>query len=113
MEELKRGTQIIYIPDHAEGDVAHPHCEEGFVTSVDAERGVAWCRYWRSGEMQLRTTTCSEMTPISNLRIEDTFPQEVIERTLEDLSPAPCNGCKRDCRTAFPACMSTHNEETP
>lgn len=105
MPKLERGTQIIYVPDHAHGETAHPDCEEGFVTSVDPERNVAWCRYWMDDANRLRTRSCSEMTPIENLVIEDTRSQRIVEINLENLSPGPCDGCRKDCRLTFPACI--------
>ena len=30
---LTRGTQILYVPMHAQGDTNHPDVEPGFVTS--------------------------------------------------------------------------------
>ena len=45
---MKLGTQIIYVPSHAEGDTNHPDCEFGFVTSTTTLG--AYCRYWRKGE---------------------------------------------------------------
>lgn len=41
---MKRGTQIVYVPHHAGGDLDHPDCEEGFVTSVRGD--TIFCRYW-------------------------------------------------------------------
>ncbi len=71
---LTRGTQIIYVPNHAEGDVNHPDCEEGFVTSVKGD--VAFCRYWLMANPQvLRTKLCSEATPVSNLAVHNSVPQ--------------------------------------
>lgn len=102
--ELKRGTQIIY---ETEGKY-----EEGFVTSVDEDMGFAWCRYWRRAGNILRTLSVSEMTPISKLRVEETRSQELVDQWLERLTPTPCEGCTRDCRTAFPACQKAHTERS-
>lgn len=79
---LGRGMQVIYIPDHAEGDENHPDCEFGFVTSVRGD--VAFCRYWRKGHPgELRTVANSEGTPIRNLVAHDSVPQSVIDAWLE------------------------------
>lgn len=62
MKLFKPLTQIAYIPLHAEGDIAHPDVQFGFVTS---QRGPAhFCRYWRKGHPgELRTLSASELTP--------------------------------------------------
>ena len=62
--DLQPGTQIAYVPTHANGDLSHPDVEFGFVTSVRGD--VAFCRYWSKGD-GLRTTANSEATPISLL----------------------------------------------
>ena len=83
MEELKPGMQIIYVPTHANGDISHPDCEAGFVTSVRGD--AAFCRYWRrdikpSGYYsELRTKANSEATPIANLVIMDTVPRGMVK----------------------------------
>lgn len=86
------------------GDTEHPDCEAGFVTSVDRGRGIAWCRYWRAYTMELRTKANSEMTRINTLVVEETVPQDVIDRKLKDIEVARCKACRRDCRTAWPSC---------
>jgi hypothetical protein len=42
-EALKVGERVIYVPRHAEGDVAHPDCERGTVTSIRGE--TVWVRF--------------------------------------------------------------------
>lgn len=77
--DLARGTQIAYIPSHAEGDLSHPGVEFGFVTSVglyaDEQENVAFCRYWRKDLTDLRTKANSEATPISCLVLHESVPQ--------------------------------------
>lgn len=81
---MKMGTQIAYIPNHAEGDKQHPDIEFGFVIS---EHGDAhFCRYWHKGEPgELRTVANSELTPTKNLVKLMTVPQETVEFWLKDL----------------------------
>ena len=82
MPKLITGTQIIYVPTHTDGDLAHPDCEEGFVTSVRGDN--AFCRYWsKHTPNSLRTKAGSELTPISLLVIKDTMPQEMVDDKLE------------------------------
>lgn len=80
---MKRGTQIIYVPHHTEGNTDHPDCEPGFVTSVHSNGRAAFCRFWRKPELdQLRTTANSELTPIANLVVRDTVPQSQVKAAL-------------------------------
>lgn len=82
MVELKRGTQIIYVPTHAEGDIKHSDSERGFVTSSNSL--VVFCRYWsRQVVGELRTKMNSESTPIENLVVQNTVPQIRVEAALE------------------------------
>jgi hypothetical protein len=102
-EDLTRGTQIVYRPNHAE-DLSHHDCEEGFIASVDPDANVAWCRYWYRDYDELRTKSCSERTPIANIVIKDTHAQARVQAALVRIGETMCQGCKRDCRTAWPAC---------
>ena len=85
---LKRGIQIIYVPDHADGDATHPDCQPGFVTSVAKE--FAFCRYWRmhNGMLvvppDLRTKGGSEATRFKHILIADTVDQELVAAMLEE-----------------------------
>lgn len=83
-EDLAVGIQVIYVPTHAEDDLDHPDCEEGFVTSVKG--GYAFVRYFaKDGGARLRTTTCSESTPICALVVVVHRPQEWVEHLLDQL----------------------------
>lgn len=82
---MKRGTQIIYIPTHAEGDKHHPDCEHGFVTSMNGSGTVAFCRYWKNQESnELRTYGNSEGTVVDNIIAANTRPQRLVEQMLEN-----------------------------
>ena len=79
---MKPGTQIIYIPMHADGNENHPDAERGFITSVHGT--YAFCRYWskhKSGE-ELRTTANSERTPIAQLIEKDTVTQSMVDELV-------------------------------
>ena len=83
-EDLAVGTQVIYVPTHAEDDLSHFDCEEGFVTSVKG--GYAFVRYFaKDGGARLRTTMCSESTPICALVVVVHRPQARIEWLLDYL----------------------------
>ncbi len=82
MSELKRGTQIVYVPSHADGDIKHPDCEEGFVISKTSDKysEAYFCRYWsKSYRYRLRTTANSEATNRRDLIVKDTRHQGIIE----------------------------------
>jgi hypothetical protein len=83
--ELERGTQIAYIPDHAEHDIRHPDVEFGFVTSV--RPGVAaYCRYWVRGKPGvLRTVANSELTDLRHLVLAHSVEQVVVEQALREI----------------------------
>lgn len=86
--EMKLGTQILYVPEHANGDTKHFDVEYGFVTSV-SEAGVC-CRYWKNPERfhprpsfpTLRTKFNSELTPFDNLIIKDSVNQSFVEKAI-------------------------------
>ena len=81
-KDLKPGTQIIYVPMHADGP-KHPDAEEGFVTSMSGEYH-AFCRYWsKHYPGQLRTMSCSECTPIECLTVKNTHSQTGVDWLLK------------------------------
>lgn len=81
---MKQGTQIAYIPNHAEGNITHPDVEFGFVSSERA--GAHFCRYWRKGHPgELRTLANSELTPTENLIEHESVSQECVEQWLAEL----------------------------
>ena len=80
---FRKGTQIIYVPLHAQNE-NDSHCEMGFVASVN-DQG-AFCRYWsKYNASELRTKANSELTPFDRLIIRDTRPQEFVDKTLQEI----------------------------
>lgn len=80
-KKFRRGTQIIYIPTHANENTRHPDVEFGFITSVDGE--YAFCRYWHRGRPgDLRNKSVSERTAITDLKIYQSVPQSVVTGML-------------------------------
>ena len=68
MDKLfKAGEQILYVPDHVDGDLEHRDVQIGFVMfDQDPGADAVFCRYFykRNGEAGvLRTVACSELTP--------------------------------------------------
>ncbi|MBD3260428.1 MAG: hypothetical protein GF334_01900 [Candidatus Altiarchaeales archaeon] len=80
---MQLGTQIIYVPMHADGDINHPDCEAGFVTSVRGD--TVFCRYWsKYHPNELRTKANNEGTPLSRIVEKDTVPQRQVEDAIRD-----------------------------
>ena len=84
-DKLQRGTQIVYIPNHADGDIYHPDVEHGFITSGPTLDGAYFCRYWSKGHLgeDIRTKSCSELTPGKNIRVMEIANQEKVQEMLE------------------------------
>jgi hypothetical protein len=79
---IQRGTQIAYVPNHANGDLTHPDVEFGFAMSIPGRVGV-FCRYWRRGQPgALRTTACSELTPLAYLVEHESVEQWVVDNAI-------------------------------
>ena len=81
---MEQGTQIAYVPMHADGNLSHRDVEFGFVVS---ERGDAhFCRYWRRGELgKLRTLANSELTPTDCLVRYDSVMYACVKQWLVKL----------------------------
>jgi len=81
---MKPGTQIAYIPAHANGDPRHSDVEFGFVMSEG--RGIHFCRYWKRGEPgMLRTAANSEATPTEYLVPHYSVPQDQVDGCLSNI----------------------------
>jgi hypothetical protein len=88
LDVFKPGTQVLYIPRHAHGDLNHPDVEAGFVTSAHKVNQVAYvcCRFWANdGSNRLRTLSCSECCNPNNLYIKDTRPQRRVDDWIAHL----------------------------
>ena len=82
---FKPKEQIAYIPNHAGGDINHPHVEFGFVTSSIDEYS-AFCRYWsKENPRLLRTTANSENTPTANLVHHVSALQSIVDHLYTTL----------------------------
>jgi len=91
IHELKRGTQVVYVPNHADGRLDHPNSEEGFVTNVrndGVHQVVVFCRFWSKHQPKLlRTRANSELCFPHELVVKDTRPQDVVDALIEKLYP--------------------------
>ena len=82
---MKPGTQIAYVPMHAEGNLSHHDVEFGFVTSKSGD--AHFCRYWRKNDLsQLRTLANSERTPNNCLVRYNSVMQAQVKEWLIILS---------------------------
>ena len=88
-DQLEQGTQVRYIPDHADGDSDHPDCLDGFVMGpiVIIHDGVnVPVRYWgKHSPGWLKNVSNSEITEIENLILVDSYPQFIIDRIVDDI----------------------------
>jgi hypothetical protein len=89
MNSLNEGDQIIYVPRHANGDINHPDCEKGFITSVRGN--TAFCRYFSKYNTGLRTLSCSEATPTDLLVKQRHHSQRIIDKLMEKINDGTCS----------------------
>lgn len=86
--DFRPRQQIIYVPLHANGDLNHPDCQAGFVTSMrrlGSGAGTVFCRYWSKHHDGLRTQANSEGCDPQFLVKKDTRPQELVDRLYDEL----------------------------
>ncbi len=86
METLKRGTQIIYVPSHANGDIHHEDCERGFVITDKGES--VFCRYFNK-DKSLRNIANSESTSKTDLVVKNTTDQNSINIWIKNIKHSP------------------------
>lgn len=83
---LEPGTQIAYVPLHANGDLAHPDVQFGFIQEVRG--GTALCRFWSKSRQRkhqigdLRTKANAESASLSDLVLHPHCEQRVIDNYL-------------------------------
>lgn len=90
MKVLKRGTQVAYIPTHANRDIHHPDVEFGFVTNAEdigwRDETAYWCRFWVKGKLGvLRTVTNSERCYEWDIVEYTSVDQSVVDEILKNL----------------------------
>jgi hypothetical protein len=79
---MKPGTQIAYIPTHANNDINHEDVEFGFITSKSDKD--YFCRYWSGrGKTTLRTAANSERTPSEMLVEYVSVSQKVVDEWMK------------------------------
>ena len=84
---MSRGTQIAYVPRHANGNIEHKDVQFGFVTSVASlPRDLIFCRYWSKHSLgKLRTKANSEATSHALLIEYDSVDQAIVDAQLDEL----------------------------
>jgi hypothetical protein len=87
--KLKPGDQIAYVPEHAGGNLNHPDCEFGFVTSVrehEAGNVDIYCRYWsKYTPDKLRTLANSEAANARHIVLHHSKSQYLVQEMLEQV----------------------------
>jgi hypothetical protein len=85
---MKQGTQIIYVPLHALGELAHPDCVRGFVISSAPMGRTVIVRYWEPGAvgLTLRTGPQGEAADSDRLVAMDSCAQEIVDKLLAEAS---------------------------
>jgi len=81
--EFIRGTQVIYVPDHAEGNINHPDCERGIVTAHASYTEIFVRYFYANGD--LRTIGNSECTDMGHLIIQDFMDVQAAQDVLFSL----------------------------
>ncbi len=84
-DQLKKGTQIVYVPSHANGDIYHSDSEEGFIADkLGMRANYIHCRFWRKDDPNfLRTTLSGEAIPLDCIVIKHTREQWKVENALQ------------------------------
>lgn len=73
-------TQVAYIPTHAEGNLAHPDVQYGFIASARRPDGSYKVRYWSKRDPnELRTKANSEITDEENLVAHATHTKDMVD----------------------------------
>jgi len=81
---MKPGTQVVYVPSEADGNIFHNSCEFGFVTSEHPDHEAHFVRYWRKGQIgrELRTTANSELTYNNDMQEYYSTSQDNVDKQL-------------------------------
>lgn len=83
LEQLKVGTQIACVPDHADS-LEHEAVEFGFVFSVKPTiNDSVFVRYWsKHSPGELRTKANSELTPLRLIVLHESVPHEKVMQAI-------------------------------
>jgi hypothetical protein len=82
---MKAGTQIVYMPSIAKGNLKHKEVEYGFVLEPKGEY-FHWCHFWnKNSPGKLRTRKRPDMVPNDNLVEKKSVPQKQVDEMMEKL----------------------------
>lgn len=85
---LERGTQIAYVPMHAEGDIKHVDVEFGIVVRPHAHEASHYCLYWAQrstpDKPEMRTRLNCELTPTWTLVKVRVVSDEHVSAALDE-----------------------------
>jgi hypothetical protein len=78
---MKQGTQIVYVPLHALGDITHPDCVRGFVIGPAPMGRTVIVHYGQSGAIgvTLRTGPHGQLTDSDRLVVVDSCEQAIVD----------------------------------
>lgn len=89
-QDLKPGTQIVYIPYHVQIQTGmpvleHPDIQMGFVTSTKEDTNNIFCRYFYPKDLggTLRTLANSEGAGIEQIWLHKHHSQRLVDRLLK------------------------------
>ncbi|MDZ7697913.1 MAG: hypothetical protein U5R49_13640 [Deltaproteobacteria bacterium] len=84
-QPMRPGTQIVYMPDQAKGDLNHSDVMFGFVVAHKGEF-FHWCHFWSKNKPEiLRTRKSPDMVPNDNLIRKKTVPQKQVDEMMAKL----------------------------
>jgi hypothetical protein len=88
-EKFVPGTQIVYIPLHAKGDIDHKDSLRGFVTSKN--NTFVFCRFWKKDShgfpiMELRNKLNSEACNKEDLVEYISVPKLWVNQALDQIA---------------------------
>jgi hypothetical protein len=77
---MKPGTQVVFVPTLANGDINHPDCLPGFIAGPPIGRSI-YVYFWREIGVSLRTTK-PQLTDSEHLVVVDSVEQAIVDRLL-------------------------------
>jgi hypothetical protein len=85
---IKKGTQIAYVPKHANGNLKHKDVEFGFAMG-EPNVDYVFCRYWHKGRPgKLRTISNGEMTRIKYIVEVKSVHPDIVDAAIRLIEEA-------------------------
>lgn len=80
---MKAGTQVVYVPTLAAGDITDPHCHRGFVAGNDRLGQTALVFFWHPEAIGVRLRPGRPVAAdVNHLVAADSCEQGVVDRML-------------------------------